>query len=58
MFTLIFMLLHNFMSSHKFNFVTLFSITFYLYHEFANNLLIIKVLKIKFNLILILLLII
>jgi len=40
MFTLIFMLLHNFMSLHNFNFITLFSITFYLYHEFENDLLI------------------
>jgi len=40
MFTLIFMLLHNFMSLHNFNFITLFSITFYLCHEFANDLLI------------------
>jgi len=40
MFTLIFMFFHNFMSLHNFNFITLFSITFYLCHEFANDLLI------------------
>jgi len=40
MFTLIFMFFHNFMSLHNFNFITLFSITFYLYHEFVNDLLI------------------
>jgi len=40
MFILIFMLLHNFMSLHNFNFIMLFSITFYLCHEFTNDLLI------------------
>jgi len=40
MFTLIFMLLNNFMSLHNFKFITLFSITFNLCHEIANNLLI------------------
>jgi len=39
MFTLIFMFFHNFMSLHNFNFITLFSITFYLCHD-ANDLLI------------------
>jgi len=40
MFTLIFILLHNFMFLPNLNFITLFSITFYLCHEFANDLLI------------------
>jgi len=41
MFTfLIFMLIHNFISLNNFNFITLFSITFNLYHEIANDLLI------------------
>jgi len=34
------MFFHNFMSLHNFNFITLFLITFYLCHEFANDLLI------------------
>jgi len=40
MFIVIFMLLHNFMSLHNFNFITLFSIKFNLCLVITNDLLI------------------